>query len=188
VAAHALCARWSPEFMVNHCVRTYSFARLLGEHWGIDFDDEVLYVSGLLHDVSLMPGWTDRTAHEHCFTMAAGRATRALCLSAGWSEERAYKAQAAVTLNPSAEVSPQLGIEAHLLNLGVLVDATGLRLWELHPDDLSQLLDRAPRLQLKKEITPFVHAEADAHPGCRFHFARRYLRFVDMVKWAPYDS
>lgn len=174
--------------MVNHCVRTYSFARLLAEHWGIAFDDEALFVSGMLHDVSLMPGWTDREPQERCFTIPAGRATRNVCLAAGWSEDRAYKAEAAVTLNPNAEVARDLGIEAYLLNLGVLVDATGIRLWEIHPDELTRLLERAPRLQMKRQIVEFIHTEADAHPGCRFHFSRRYLRFVEMAKFAPFES
>jgi hypothetical protein len=186
--AHALCSTLSPPFMVNHCVRTYSFARLLAEHWSIDFDDEALFVSGMLHDISLMPDWTDRQPQERCFTIPAGRAARNLCLEAGWSEQRAYKAEAAVTLNPNVEVDRDLGIEAYLLNLGVLVDATGLRLWELHPDDLTQLLQTHPRLQMKRQIAEFVHKEADAHPGCRFHYSRRYLRFVDLVRYAPYES
>jgi len=188
VAAHQLCRDHSPEFMVHHCVRTYSFARLLGEHWGIAFDDEVLWISGMLHDIALMDSWEDRRPDEGCFTMPSGRAARRLCEQAGWSEDRVYRAQAAVTLNPSAEVAPELGIEARLLNLGVMVDAAGLRLWELHPDDVSRLLERAPRMGMKRKIVGFIHTEADAHPGCRFHFFRRYLRFADMARFAPFES
>ena len=188
VAAHSLCSELSPEFMVHHCVRTYTYARLLGEHWGLAFDDEALWVSGMLHDIALMPGWTDRSESEHCFTIPSGRQARKLCENAGWEPERAYKAESAITLNPNTSVPQTLGIEAHLLNLGVLVDATGLRLWEFHPEEVEALLERSPRQGMKSKIVGYVHTEADAYPGCRFHFSRRYLRFADLAKLAPFEE
>ena len=81
-----------------------------------------------------------------------------------------------------------LGAEAHLLNAGVMVDATGTNRWELHADERAALLTRHPRNALKRQIVPLVDREADRFPGCRFHFSRRWLWFTVLLKLAPYTE
>ena len=51
----------APPFMVNHSLRTYWFSRLLGETNTMSYDDEVLYVASLLHDIGFYGGHATAT-------------------------------------------------------------------------------------------------------------------------------
>jgi len=187
-AAQALCDSASPPFMLAHCARTYWFARLLGLREGLDFDDEVLFVAGMLHDIALMDGRTQRGPGICCFTIPSAADARQIGADSGWDARRQDLVAEAITLNPNPSVSLHLGVEAHLLNAGVLVDATGFRRWELTADTVDELLRRHPRQQLKRDIGRFVDREADAWPGCRFHLARRWMGFLTMVRRSAWSE
>ena len=47
----------APPFLVNHSVRAYAWAVELARHDELEFDPEILYVSALLHDIGLVPGY-----------------------------------------------------------------------------------------------------------------------------------
>jgi hypothetical protein len=187
-AALALCTELSPAFMVTHCTRTYWFSRLLGERWKIEFDDELLYVGAMLHDIALMPGFQDRKPEESCFTLPSARAARALVAPLGWDQRRQDLLGEAILLNPNPAVPVSRGAEAHLLNAGVMVDAIGLRQWAFQAKTLESILAMAPRLDMKKRIVDLVDEEADAHPGARFAFARRWFFFKRRVQKGPFED
>lgn len=187
--AKARCAELSPQFMVVHCERTYWFSRMLGVRWGLAFDDEVLYVSAMLHDAALMDGFKGRLPEDHCFTIPTARDARELVHQVGgWSDERTLKVMEAITYNPNPYVHAKDGVEAHLLNAGVLIEVTGMRLWEMHPDDVRDLLDMAPRKGFKRGVLEIFDKEAHAHPGCRFALAGRWMFFRQLVRWAPFKE
>ena len=50
-AAAQLCAEASSEAIANHAFRTYLWARLLALRDGVRYDDELLYVASVLHDL-----------------------------------------------------------------------------------------------------------------------------------------
>lgn len=185
-SAFESCRQLSPPFMVHHCERTYWFSRLLGIRWGLAFDDEALYVSAMLHDIAIMDRFAGREADDHCFTIPSARLARSIAASAGWSDTRQSKVMEAITLNPNPHVPPKDGVEAHLLNAGVMVDAAGLRMWELHPEDVRTVVTNAPREHFKTDIVRYIHREADAHPGCRFHFSRRWFQLHRLAALAPF--
>lgn len=187
-AALTLCKSVSPPFMVAHCARTYWFARLLGLQWGLAFDDELLYVAGILHDIALMDDFEGRSSDQYCFTIPSAECARNLAAEAGWDDRRQDQVAEAITLNPNAFVRPAQGMEAYLLNAGVMVDTMGLRLWEIHPETLAELLEREPRMAMKQQIVALFHREANSQPGCRFHFARRYFGFHRRVLRAPFEE
>ncbi|MDA4133178.1 MAG: hypothetical protein OK454_08665, partial [Thaumarchaeota archaeon] len=179
-----------PEFMVSHCKRTYWFSRMLALQWRIAFDDEILFVGSILHDIALMQAFDKRLPSDHCFTLPSARCARDVVQHAGgWSEERIRRVMEVITFNPNPRVDPKDGgVEAHLVNAGVLVDATGLRLWEIHPSDVARVLDKHPRLDMKRLIVEDFDREVDCHPGCRFAFAKRWLFFTLLVKMAPFEG
>jgi hypothetical protein len=53
--AFAFAKRATPEFVLNHSIRSYVFARAhaagRGLHPGTHYDDELLFVSCILHDI-----------------------------------------------------------------------------------------------------------------------------------------
>src|SRR3954451_15151497 len=56
-AAMQLAFDVSPEFLANHCVRSYLFARELaatnGLRSGVDYDDELVFLGCILHDLGV---------------------------------------------------------------------------------------------------------------------------------------
>src|SRR5690242_11309850 len=43
-----------PEFLFNHSVRVYLFGALHGRNLRLTFDEELLYIASLFHDLGLM--------------------------------------------------------------------------------------------------------------------------------------
>lgn len=56
-AAFALANGVSPAYLHNHCVRSYLFGRELaaaqGLRPGVDYDEEVVFLSAILHDLGV---------------------------------------------------------------------------------------------------------------------------------------
>jgi len=52
-AALAVATRFYTPALLNHCVRSYLWGTMYGAAHGITYDDELLYVSAMLHDISL---------------------------------------------------------------------------------------------------------------------------------------
>ncbi len=57
VHSHLRCWQLSSPAIANHSIRTFFFARLLGEHLdatpGRDYDQQLLFAACLLHDIGL---------------------------------------------------------------------------------------------------------------------------------------
>jgi hypothetical protein len=186
-AAEALLTELTPPFMVNHSLRTYWFSRLIGIGTGMSFDDETLYVASLTHDIGFYGRYANPTSATECFTIRSAQAACDLLDQAGWDPARRDRVAEAVTLNVNGRVPPAMGAEAHLMMRGVLVDATGLHAWRMHPDNLSAVFDRLPLLDQQERLWPTFSEEADRHPHCRGRFAKRYLQFGLMVRLSPWN-
>jgi hypothetical protein len=52
-AVLTVATRFHSPALLNHCVRCPLWGRMYGTAHGIAFDDELLYVSALLHDIGL---------------------------------------------------------------------------------------------------------------------------------------
>lgn len=52
-AALAVATRFYSPALLHHCLRSYLWAAKYGEAHGIAFDEELLYVSAMLHDLGL---------------------------------------------------------------------------------------------------------------------------------------
>ncbi len=71
-AANQLVLEVSPPFLYYHCARTYVFAHVLGSREKIHYDQELLYLGALLHDLGL----TERFDDHHPFEIARANAAR----------------------------------------------------------------------------------------------------------------
>lgn len=187
-AAETHCREVSPPYLVNHCLRSYLWARLLSEHRRLAVDEELLYVACLLHDLGLTERYSTGRAGVHCFAIRGAEAASEVVRDTEWPAARAQAMAESITLHVNVRVGPEHGTEAALLNAATALDVTGLRFWELHPDTVRSVVTRVPRLQMKKEIWSVWKPEADAHPGCRAHFLDRYLQFGSRVRSAPFDE
>lgn len=187
-AAEAHCRETSDPYLVNHCLRTYLWGRVLGAQARLSFDEELFYVASLLHDLGLTQSYAERPTGVPCFAVRGASGARQLVQEAGWSAERQEKVAEAITLHVNVSVGLEHGPEAHLLNMSTALDVTGLRYWEIHQATADAIVNRVPRLGMKKEIWKVWKEEADRHPDCRGHFLNRYLQFGRRVQSAPYPD
>ncbi|RJF88597.1 hypothetical protein D3874_17665 [Oleomonas cavernae] len=186
-AAETLLGELTPPFMVNHSLRTYWFSRLIGLAAGLPFDDEILYLASLTHDLGFYGPYAAATPDAACFTIRSARCACDIAHQAGWDAARKHRVAEAVILNTNGHVPQAQGVEAHLMMRGVLIDATGMHAWRLNPAELSAVFERLPLLDQQEQLWPTFSAEADRQPRCRGHFAKRYLQFGLMVKLSPWN-
>lgn len=185
-AAETLLSELTPPFMVNHSLRTYWFSRLIGLGAGLTFDDEALYIACLSHDIGLYGPYAQATPDAECFSIRSAQAACDIMDAAHWSPARRDRVAEAITLNLNGHIPEAQGHEAHLMMRGVLVDATGMHAWRIHPDTLDAVFQQLPLLDQRRQLWPLFSAEADLHPHCRGCFAKRYLQFGLMVEMAPW--
>jgi len=89
-------------------------------------------------------------------------------------------------LNPVVPI--EVGVEAHLMNRGVMLDVIGTQAWTISNANRADVVRRWPRHQMKKLLTADLKKEAAAQPGCRGHFYVKNLQFEQRVQAAPFSE
>lgn len=186
-AAETILTELTPLYMQNHSLRTYWYGRLIGLGAGIDWDDEGLYVASLLHDIGLFGRYREEPAGVPCFGVRGGHAAYELMRAQGADEARAESVAEAISFHLNGTVPLEDGPVAHLMEVGVMMDVTGLNAWRVNLDTIKQVLAALPRLDQKTEIWKAFSGEANRHRGCRAHFAKRWQGFGLLVRMAPWD-
>jgi hypothetical protein len=183
--AERLVAEGTSPMVASHSHRTYAWGAALAAHDGLRYDREVVYVASLLHD--LYAEKPDALPHPHCFTLPAADRAEALAAAADWEEQRGTTAAEAITLHANLW-PPRDSAEAYVVFVGARLDTVGYRYWDLHPETVGSVLERHPRLELKRESVPIFDAQAAANPGSRMHFMTRYLAATWFMCRAPFDE
>src|SRR2546423_5367132 len=99
--ASALVAEVSPDYVEEHCRRSHVFAALLGQSLGIDYDEELLYLCNILHDL----GVTERFATGERLEVAGARAAADFARDHGLSEDTTSVIWDAVALHASVGIA-----------------------------------------------------------------------------------
>ena len=147
-----------PRMVVEHNYRSFIFARALGALNRLEHDPEPLFVAAMLHD----QGVAEPTGR--CFTLAGAEVAERL------SGETAAEA---ITLHLNPSVPPEQSAEAHLLHDAVLLDAVGLRAWELRREAIDRVRAKHPRLRFSQDGGKLLQQQAKAIPHCRTAAALR---------------
>jgi hypothetical protein len=183
--AEQLVAEGTSPMVANHSHRTYAWGAVLAAHDGLRYDREVAYVASLLHDLSAEH--PAARPYPHCFTLPEADKAERLTEAAGWEERRRRAAAEAITLH--ANLWPPRGSpESYVVFAGARLDVVGYRYWDLEHDTVQAVLERHPRLELKRRSVPIFEAQADANPGTRMHFMTRYLAATWFMRHAPFDE
>lgn len=186
--AEEMCREAAPPFLLNHCLRTYVWGRLLASAHGLSLDDELFYVASLLHDQGLIERYAGPEPGVECFTLISAGAARNLAGKSAWPEARQDALCEAITLHLNVRVGLEHGTEAHLLNASTALDVVGLRLWELPAAARAAVLERYPRLDIKRGIAERWTEEGRVRPHGRARFLSRYLLFDLLVRAAPFKE
>ena len=178
-----------PPYMWHHSHRSYLWALALARLDSLDPDEELLYVSCLMHDAGMF-GIGDREPSA-CFTLASADAA-ASCAAKGdgdWPDARRDRLMEAITLHINAAVSIEDGLEANLLTRGSTLDGIALRgAWWIHPDTKRAVLERHPRHNLSRELPTVLKAHGKEAPKGRIAFYLRYGGLAQLVKHAPWEE
>lgn len=160
-AALSVAARFYSPALLNHCVRSYLWGATYAAAHGIVFDDELYYVSALLHDIGLTDPFD---SHRLPFEEAGGDLAWVFGVAAGWSPDRAARATEIIVLHMRDDVSATADPESHLLQVATGWDVVGRRPEEFSADTRAGILTRYPREGFGSEFAACFEDQARRKP------------------------
>ncbi len=180
------CAGWSAPDLHAHCMRTWLFAALFAERDRVRYDEELLFLACVLHDLGLTDAHDGRDPTAACFAVEGARAAHAFVRERGEPEERARTVAEAISLHLNITVPARLGVEASLLSKGATLDVVGRRLEQLSRQAVSEVVGRWPRDGFTGFIVPAMERQARTRPQSRSALLDR-LGFGALVRGKPLD-
>jgi hypothetical protein len=161
-AALSVASRFHSPALLNHSVRSYLWGKMYGTAHGIAFDDELYYVSALLHDIGLTEAFDN---HKLPFEVAGGHLAWAFGVAASWPAERAARAAEIIVLHMRDDVSPAADPESHLLQVATSWEVVGRHAEEFPPDARTEMLARYPWRGFGTEMLTCFQDQARRKPG-----------------------
>lgn len=161
-AALTVATRFSSPALLNHCVRSYLWGTTYAAAHGIGVDDELFYVSAMLHDMALTDPFD---SHRVSFEQAGGDLAWVFGIAAGWSAERAARATEIIVLHMRDDVAPDVDPEAHLLQVATSWDVSGRRPEEFPAETREEIVGRYPRRGFSSEFIACFQDQATRKPG-----------------------
>ncbi len=163
IEAEAVCRDASSPVLYAHALRSYFFAALLGKLDGVAYDEEMLYVGCVVHDVGL----TERFDHPvRSFEMVSADVAAELTERHRWALTRRYTMHRAIVLHMSPRISPAELPEVLLLEAGVACDVAGVRIQEVSRRAVTEVLQRYSRADFARDFSATLQDEARRKPGC----------------------
>jgi hypothetical protein len=160
-ASERLARAESSPMLYGHDLRSSFFAALLAARDGMDYDQELLYVGCVLHDIGLTPRLADPI---RAFELVSADTCAQLVERHRWALPRRYRLHRAVVLHMAPTLPPAEEAEVLLLEAGVACDVTGARSPEVSARAVEELLARYPRAGFKREFPQLLRSEAARKP------------------------
>lgn len=168
-AALRLTAEHAPEFLLNHSIRSYFYAQSIGLAQGLvagaDYDDEVLFLATVLHDIGLTGpgGGPNRYEVDGAFRAAD------LAREHGLSDQAVERLWDAIALHTSAGIAAHKRPEVALAHFGIGADIFGFGAERVDRVVREAAHAEFPWLDLREQLIETVAEQIDAQPS----------------KWAP---
>jgi cyanamide hydratase family protein with HD domain len=161
-AALSVATRFYSPALLNHCVRSYLWGATYAAAHSIAFDEELLYVSALLHDIGLTDPFD---SHRMPFENAGGDLAWVFGTAAGWSADRAARATEIIVLHMREDVPSTVDPESHILQVATSWDVVGRRPEEFPTEARAEILSRYPRQGFAGEFAACFEDQASRKPG-----------------------
>ncbi|WP_188190423.1 HD domain-containing protein [Nonomuraea sp. SYSU D8015] len=169
VAAVEYIEAHEPAYLVNHSIRSYFYAARLAGLTGLsksDYDDEILFLATVLHDIGL----TEVANGTQRFEVDGADAAAEFVMRHGLTEAAAEIVWDAVALHTSAGIPNRKRPEIAYSYFGIAADIFEFGVEELHDifldeDFLDALHDRYPRLNLRMNLTRAVADQIREKPA-----------------------
>jgi hypothetical protein len=153
-----------PPFLFNHCVRTFWFADKIAAN-GLRFDRELVYIAAMLHDIGVLEPYDQGRRFE----VDGAQAAHDFLVRHAYPSEKAVVVWDAIALHTVTNLAAYKGPEVALINLGAAADAVGLRVKELDPEFVRELIEAFPRLDFPNEwlrtLIDYVYKKPDRAGG-----------------------
>lgn len=164
---------WCSPALVNHCLRSWVWAKTLAGSEGVEIDDELLFVAALLHDLGVTEPFD---AHLMPFESSGGAAAWTFAAGAGWSAHRRERVRQVIERHMWPSVDPEEDPEGYLLELATSLDVAhaGAERWS--GALMREVAARLPRLGFGAEFAAAIGAQADRKPAstaARLHASGR---------------
>jgi hypothetical protein len=153
--AAQLARRSCPEFLFNHCLRTYLFGALELQRQRVPYNADEAFIAATLHDLGLLPAFASASLS---FELDGANAAEKFARDNGLSAAAADIVWHGVAFHDVRfAITRRAGPEARLVAYGAGGDVDGPN---LDSDDerrqLQQVLAAFPRLQFKKRFTTLL--------------------------------
>ena len=187
-SASELLTSVSEPWLVNHCLRTFLWAAILGKKGQHRFDEELLFVASALHDLGLTSaGARLSPRNADCFAVEGAFAAEQFLAKHGVDHRRQEVVAEAISLHLNVRVSLSHGIEAHLLHEGAALDVVGGRFDEVSAATRNEVLGVHPRLGMKSGLVAAFEQQSTMRPRSRAGLLCG-LGFISMIRHAPFED
>ncbi|HEX6450502.1 MAG TPA: HD domain-containing protein [Trebonia sp.] len=158
--------------IANHSIRSYLFARLVAGRIGMtddrDYDDRLLFLACVLHDLGLAP----EGKHTQRFEVAGADAAAEFLTEQGLPAAEVDSVWEAIALHTTAQIAERRGPLCLLVREGIGVDfggvaGPGLGLATITDEEGQAIHDAYPRLSMISSIVEAMATQAAKSPANR---------------------
>jgi hypothetical protein len=145
IAAMELARDHSPPFLFNHVMRTYAFGREAGALKGFKYDQEMFFLSSMLHDLGLV----EKFIGKDRFEIDGADAAADFLSRQGYSDAKIAVIWDAIALHTTFSVPQRKQPEIALLQIGAAIDIGAMPRSLLTAARVESILAEYPRLGFK---------------------------------------
>jgi hypothetical protein len=146
--------RQQPDFLFNHCMRTFIFGALHVRKMGLAFDADEAFIAAAMHDLGLLPAFSSRRAS---FEIDGANAAERFGRTAGMSKRRAGVIWRSVEMHDGKwALTSRQGPEAMLVSAGAAADVDGPESSVVGARQTAEVIEAFPRLQFKTRFTALL--------------------------------
>lgn len=156
-----LVIRYSPDHLVNHCLRSYAFGVAMAHKVKRPFDKEVFFLGAIMHDLGLTPKFDTGDTFE----IDGAKAARSFCIEHQLNAEKADLVHEMVAHHNTVGVAHKLDPEIALLHYGAGADVAALWISDIHKKTLTEVLEEYPRLDFKQGMIKLLSEQMDRKPN-----------------------
>jgi hypothetical protein len=182
-------------YLFNHAMRSWLFAAKIGRAKRIDCDLEVVAIGTILHDIGLMAG----VSGLNRFEVNGAAAAVSFVKERGISDRRAQLIWDLVALNSTPSIALHKEAEVALGTMGIGLDYGGFGFELVPSEDMTEILNAFPRLDMKNKFAETCCRLVTARPetssdnflrdfGERFVPGYKPVSTVDLLMHAPFED
>lgn len=173
----------SPDFLINHCLRSYAFGVAMAHKIDCGFDKEILFLGSIMHDLGL----TEMFDGPDTFELEGAKAARSFCVENNVETDKADLVHEMVALHNSVGVAHKREPEIALLHYGAGADVLGLWIHDIHRKSLDEVISEFPRLEFKQGMARLISDQIGRKPHSYMRTMVE-LGFLKSVGKAPFSS